>query len=91
MQMSVYKVLLAEVSQRTGQRMFVNLECSAQSIAELYQRFQEDKIVYGFQLFTRHSGEQGVLEVVDRKEIILGREAVYKVEVPSLRFATYED
>lgn len=91
MQRTVFKVLTNDLNSRTGQRLFVNFETTAKSLEELYQQFQDDKMAYGQQLFTKPSGERDILEITDRREIILGREAVHKVEIPKFRFAEYED
>jgi len=90
--MRVFRITLTGHN-RHGQRLWVNFECSAQSVAELMQRLDEDRELYGYQLFTRVDPEAPrTLEVTDAKEVILGRDAIYKIEVPdNWRFVRYEE
>ncbi len=78
--MKVFRITLTDLN-RAGQRMWVNFECSARSVAELMQRLEEDKVLYGWQLFTRFEADTPRrLEVTEAREIILGQAAIYKIE-----------
>ena len=61
------------------------------SVAEFHQRLQEDKVIYGQSLFTRRGEEKGEYEIVDRNEMILGREAIWSVTVPRDRYFEYSE
>jgi hypothetical protein len=90
--MNVFRITLTDHN-RNGQRLWVNFECSAVDVAELMQRLDEDKVLYGMQLFTQlDPNADRTLEVTDAKEIILGRDAIYKIEVPDRwRFVRYAE
>jgi len=80
--MRVFRISLTDHN-RHGQRLWVNFESSAQSVAELMRSLDEDRVLYGYQLYTRVDPETPrTLEVTEAKEIILGRDAIYKIEVP---------
>lgn len=89
--MSVFKVSLNDFSRRTGFRMWVYLETSVKTVAELYEQLQEDKVIYGQALYTKSARESDLWEVVERRERVIGREAIYSIEVPEVRFVEYED
>jgi len=90
--MTVFRITLTDLGRR-GQRLWVNFECSAQSVAELMQRLDEDRVLYGHQLYTRVDPDTSrTLEVTAAKEIILGRDAIYKIELAdNWRFLRYEE
>lgn len=90
--MAVFKVLTNDINTRSGHRMFVNLDTDAESLEELYKRFQDDKIVCGHQLYTQRSDDEpGVIYITSSKPVIIGREAVYMIEIPNFRFVQEVD
>lgn len=88
--LAVYRIDLTDL-RRDGRRRFLVFETSAASVAEIYQRLQDDKIIYGHSLDTRPGGEPGVYEVIGRHERIIGREAVYEISVPAWRYFEVEE
>lgn len=87
--MSIFTIKTTELS-RNGTRWMVNFETDAMSVAQLYERLLEDKVVFGQSLRAKPTEERGVLEVTERRDILLGREAVYSIEVPNRTFVEYD-
>ncbi|MBB99174.1 MAG: hypothetical protein CML67_06510 [Rhodobacteraceae bacterium] len=87
--MQVFRIDLTDQTRKGGRR-FIVFECSARTVAELYQRFQDDKVVFGYLLTTRPGEASGEYEVVGRQERIIGRDAVYEVSTPRYRYFEVE-
>jgi hypothetical protein len=88
--LALYRIDLTDL-RRDGIRRFVMFETSAGSIAELHQRLQDDKVLFGHALDTRPGEEAGSFEVTGRRECIIGREAVYEISVPRRRYYEVEE
>lgn len=91
--MNIFRIFLNDLNTKTGHRIWMNVESSAKTVAELMQRLDEDRLIYGWQLFTRVDRDTPrTLEVINSKEVILGREAIYRIEVADdWRFVRYEE
>ena len=87
---AVFRVELNAVH-HDGRRKFTVFETDCASVAEFHQRLQEDKVIYGQSLFTPRGEEKGEYEIVDRNEMILGREAIWSVTVPRDRYFEYSE
>lgn len=87
--MNIFTIKTTDLT-RSGTRWLCNFETDAVSVAQLYERLQEDRVIFGHSLRAKPSEEQGVLEVTARSEIVIGREAIYSIEVPNRSFVEYE-
>ncbi|MBA5777459.1 hypothetical protein H2509_13455 [Stappia sp. F7233] len=89
MTQAVYRIDLNDFHP-DGRRKFFMFECSCRSLAELNQRLQEEKVVYGQRLYTRRADTPGEFEVTGRDEVIVGREAIWQVSTPRHRYFEVE-
>ncbi|OAB57525.1 hypothetical protein AY599_23655 [Leptolyngbya valderiana BDU 20041] len=88
--MPVYRVFLNDVMP-SGQRRFVNFECGHASLEDLHGALVDKGLAFGFRLITARSERAGDLEVVRRDDFVLGRDAVFSIDVPNVRFFQWED
>lgn len=86
--MAVFRVSMNEVIGEN--RKFINLETKHSGMEDVYNHLKAHGVIYGHQLFTRKTNEHGLLEVIDSREVVLGAQAIFKIETPGVRFVKYE-
>ena len=83
--MTVFRIVMPGVNQRTGAPDFMHFECEKETVQDLAAALGRDEIVLGQSLFTRAGGPQ-TWNVIGRKAVGLTRHGVARIEVAAWRF-----